>query len=44
MLIFCSMMHFASGRVRRKTVSLCHQNAKFSEKSHLTEQAALKIA
>ena len=44
MLLFCSMMHFASMRVRRKTVSLCHQNAKFSEKSHLKEQVAVKIA
>ena len=27
MLLFCSMMHVASGRVRRKLVRLCfHQN------------------
>ena len=45
MLLFCSMMHFASGRVRRKTVSLgFRKNAGFSEKFHLTEQIAVKIA
>ena len=44
-LLFCSMMHFASGRVRRKTVSLgFRKNAGFSEKFHLTEQVAVKIA
>ena len=44
MLLFRSMMHFASGRVRRKTVSLCPQTAVFSEKYHLTERAAVEIA
>ena len=26
-MLFCSMMHVASGRVRRKPVRLCLQNA-----------------
>ena len=44
MRLFCSMMHFASGRVRRKTFSLCYKNVAFSENTHLTERATVKIA
>ena len=32
MLLFCSMMHVASGRVRRKTVSLDETGCTFFEK------------
>ncbi len=44
MLLFCSTMHVASGRVRRKTVSFWQEATMFAEKSHLTERATLKIA
>ena len=43
-MLFCTTMHFASGRVRRKTVSLCYQNAVFTEKFHLTEPTTVKVA
>ena len=50
-MLFCTTMHFASGvfagvflQVRRKTVSLCYQNAVFREKFHLIEPTTVKIA
>ena len=44
MLLFCSTMHFASGRVRRKTSQYVAGARCFSENSHLTERAEVKIA
>ena len=35
MLLFCSMVHVASGRVRRKPVRLCHQNVSVFSTLHL---------
>ena len=41
---FCTTMHVASGRVRRKTSSLCYQNPVFTEKFQLTEPTTVNIA
>ena len=35
MLLFCSMVSVASGRVRRKPVRLCHQNVPVFSTLHL---------
>ncbi len=39
MMLFCTTMHFASGRVRRKTFSLCYQQRCVGRKSSSNKTA-----